>query len=81
MRSLLASLCACVSARPHRITLGVKAEEREGYIFSMMTRAGNRSVTVSDFYCVLSCPSVDRFGKILGGLMTLGQVKCVLNFC
>ena len=26
-------------------------------------------------------PSVDRFGKFLGGLMTLGQVKSVLIFC
>ena len=29
---------------------------------------------------VLSCPSVDRFGNFLGGLMTLGQVKSVPNF-
>ena len=28
-----------------------------------------------------SWPSVDRFGKFLGGLMTLGQVKSVPNFC
>ena len=28
-----------------------------------------------------SWPSVDRFGKYLGGLMTLGQVKSVPNFC
>ena len=28
-----------------------------------------------------SCPSVDRFGKFFGGLMTLGQVKSVPNFC
>ena len=26
------------------------------------------------------CPSVDRFGKIVWGLMTLGQVKSVPNF-
>ena len=29
----------------------------------------------------LSCLSVDRFGKFFGGLMTLGQVKRVPNFC
>ena len=29
----------------------------------------------------LSWPSVNRFGKFLGGLMTLGQVKSVPNFC
>ena len=28
-----------------------------------------------------SRPSVDRFGKFLGGLMTLSQVKSVPNFC
>ena len=28
-----------------------------------------------------SWPSVDRFGKYLGGLITLGQVKSVPNFC
>ena len=28
-----------------------------------------------------SWPSVDRFGKFFGGLMTLGQVKSVPNFC
>ena len=28
-----------------------------------------------------SCPSVDRFGKKIGGLMTIGQVKSVANFC
>ena len=28
-----------------------------------------------------SCPSVDRFGKNFWGLMTLGQVKSVPNFC
>ena len=28
-----------------------------------------------------SWPSVDRFGKFLVGLMTLGQVKSVPNFC
>ena len=28
-----------------------------------------------------SCPSVDRFGKYFWGLMTLGQVKSVPNFC
>ena len=28
-----------------------------------------------------SQPSVDRFGKFLGGVMTLGQVKSVPNFC
>ena len=28
-----------------------------------------------------SCPPVDRFGKNLGGIMTLGQVKSVANFC
>ena len=28
-----------------------------------------------------SWPSVDRFGKFLGGLMTLGQVKSVPNCC
>ena len=26
-------------------------------------------------------PSVDRFGKILGGFMTLDQVKSLQNFC
>ena len=29
----------------------------------------------------LSCPSVDRFGNVFCGLMTLGQVKSVPNFC
>ena len=29
----------------------------------------------------LSWPSVDRFGKFFGVLMTLGQVKSVPNFC
>ena len=32
----------------------------------------------------LSCLSVDRFGKIFfwgGGLMTIGQIKSVPNFC
>ena len=28
-----------------------------------------------------SWPSMDRFGKYLGGLITLGQVKSVPNFC
>ena len=28
-----------------------------------------------------SWPSVDRFGKDFGGLMTLGQVESVPNFC
>ena len=28
-----------------------------------------------------SWPSVDRFGKNFGGLMTLGQVKSIQNFC
>ena len=28
-----------------------------------------------------SRPSVDRFGNFFGGLMTLGQVKSVPNFC
>ena len=28
-----------------------------------------------------SWPSMDRFGKFFGGLMTLGQVKSVPNFC
>ena len=28
-----------------------------------------------------SWPSVDRFGKFFWGLMTLGQVKRVPNFC
>ena len=28
-----------------------------------------------------SCPSVDRFGKKIWGLMTLGQVESVPNFC
>ena len=28
-----------------------------------------------------SCPSVDRFGKKIWGLMTIGQVKSVPNFC
>ena len=28
-----------------------------------------------------SWPSVDRFGKFFGGLLTLGQVKSVPNFC
>ena len=28
-----------------------------------------------------SWPSVDRFGKFFGGLMTLGQVKSITNFC
>ena len=30
---------------------------------------------------VFSWPSVDRFGKNFGGLMTLGQVKSIQNFC
>ena len=30
---------------------------------------------------VFSCPSVKRFSKFLGGLMTLDQVKSVQNFC
>ena len=30
---------------------------------------------------VFSWPSVDRFGEFFGGLMTLGQVKSVSNFC
>ena len=29
----------------------------------------------------LSWPSVNRFGKFFGGLMTLGQVKSVPSFC
>ena len=28
-----------------------------------------------------SCPSVDRFGNNFWGLMTLGQVESVPNFC
>ena len=28
-----------------------------------------------------SWPSVDRFGKFFVGLMTIGQVKSVPNFC
>ena len=28
-----------------------------------------------------SCPPEDRFGKIFWGLMTLGQVESVPNFC
>ena len=33
------------------------------------------------FFCFKSWPSVDRFGKHFGGLVILGQIKSVPNFC
>ena len=33
------------------------------------------------FFCFISWPSVDRFGKIFGGLVIQGQVKSGPNFC
>ena len=44
-------------------------------------RISNLGLCFSPFKCCVSQLSVDRFGKILEGLMTLSQVKSSPNLC